>query len=563
MIDDFINSLKIQTYSFSKKNLPEYALNKYMKSSWPIVYIIKNDKISEAYIGESTNGYNRMKNHLSNNKKKTLNELLVISCNKFNKSAVLDIESKLISYMDADNNYKLQNGNAGIVDHNYYQKKEYEKIFRKIWKMLLQKKYAENEIERLDNSDYFKYSPYKSLSNDQHDSIIKILRVLNKNKKGKIFVEGGPGTGKTILAIYLMKLIKTHIQDFHLDESDEVYSEEIKSVLKFKKKYPNPKVAFVVPMTSLRQTLKKVFRSVKGLKANMVIGPSEVVKNYYDLLIIDEAHRLKKRKNITNYGSFDAINNKLGLEIEKGTELDWIIIKSTHQIFFYDQNQSIKPSDVDENRFLIEKKNSKKIKLISQHRVTGGVDYINFIDSLLKGTLTKTFNEINNSDYELKLFENINEMHGLLQKKEKIHGLCRMLAGISWEWKSKKNTNSNDIIIDGKNFTWNTTHLDWINSKNAINEIGCIHTSQGYDLNYAAVIFGNEITFNRKKNSIEINANKYYDVKGKAGLKNTNLLKDYILNIYKTMLTRGIKGTFIYVCNDELRDYFKTKLETV
>ena len=137
MIKDFIDSLKINSYQFSNKGSEEYELNEYMKDSWPVVYIIKNDKIKEAYIGESTNALNRMKNHLSNIERKRLNELLVISCDKFNKSAVLDIESQLISYMDADKQYRLQNGNAGLVDHNYYQRTQYRYVFEEIWKKLL------------------------------------------------------------------------------------------------------------------------------------------------------------------------------------------------------------------------------------------------------------------------------------------------------------------------------------------------------------------------------------------------------------------------------------------
>ena len=93
------------------------------------------------------------------------------------------------------------------------------------------------------------------------------------------------------------------------------------------------------------------------------------------------------------------------------------------------------------------------------------------------------------------LFENLKHMHNTLIEKEKEFGLCRMLAGYSWPWESKKDSKASDIEIDGIKFKWNTTHIDWINSMSAINEIGCIHTSQGYDLNYGAIIFGKEISY--------------------------------------------------------------------
>lgn len=568
MIKDFINSLTINSYQFSIKGSEEYELNQYMKNSWPVVYIIKNDKIKEAYVGESTNALNRMKNHLSNNERKRLNELLVISCDKFNKSAVLDIESQLISYMDADKNYRLQNGNAGLVNHNYYQRSQYRYVFEEIWKKLLTNKYAKNPIQRLDNTDFYKYSPYKSLSGDQHHSVLEILSLMNKKDENTIFVEGGAGTGKSVLAVYLMKLLNTEIQDHHLDETDETYSDQLRSIIDLKKQYPNPKVALVVPMTSLRKTLKKVLRSVKGLSGNMVIGPTEVsrfgsnISDKYDIILVDEAHRLRQRKGLTGYGAFDNANRLLGYDIHKGTELDWILKKSKNQIFFYDEGQSIKPTDIDKERFIeLKNKHQNNVKLVSQMRVQGGSDYINFANKLLHCNLRNSTQKFKSKTYELKLYDDLNKMHSDLKKKENEHGLCRMLAGYSWPWQSKKNNNAVDIEIDGAKFKWNTTHIDWINSPNAIDEIGCIHTSQGYDLNFAGIIFGNEIKYNSTSKKIEIDADKYHDAKGKQGINDIEILKEYILNIYKTMMLRGIKGTYVYVCDKSLHAYFKKAIK--
>lgn len=564
MINEFVNSLSIHPYKFSKAGSDEYVLNQYMKNSWPVVYIIKSDKIGEAYVGESTNAINRMKNHLSNDQRKRLDELLVITCDKFNKSAVLDIESMLISYMDADNKYTLQNGNAGLIDHNYYQRKEYRQVFEQIWTMLMHDKYAENPIERLDNSDLFKYSPFKSLSEDQHFSILEVLNLLNTAEQNTIFVEGGAGTGKSVLAVYLMKLLQTEIQEYHYDDTDESYNEQLSQIVKFKKKYPNPKVALVVPMTSLRNTLKNVFKSVKGLKGSMVIGPTEVSRNEYDLILVDEAHRLRQRIGLTGYGAFDNANRKLGFDVNEGTELDWILKQSKNQIFFYDEGQSIKPTDIDQQRFIdLKNKHQKNVKLTSQWRVKGGNDYISYIDRLLHCNMEEGEGPFESDDYQLKLFTDLGDLHDELKEKEKQYGLCRMLAGYSWSWSSKKDKNAFDIEIDGRSYKWNNTHIDWINSANAINEIGCIHTSQGYDLNYTGVIFGNEIKYDAQNDEIVIDSSQYFDNKAKIGMADKpEKLKEYIVNIYKTMMLRGIKGTFVYVCDPGLREYFKNHLLT-
>ena len=556
MIDDFVSSVEINKYSFSKAGSAEYVLNTYMNNLWPVVYIIKDDTIGEAYIGESTNAINRMKNHLANEDRKKLADLLIISCDKFNKSAVLDIESNLIQYMSSDGRYKLQNGNTGLINHNYYQREQYQGLFDNLWEHLLVEKYAKNPLSRIDNSDLFKYSPYKSLTNDQHDSVLEILGLLTKKEENTIFVEGGAGTGKTILAIYMMKLLKTDIMDHHLDAEDETYSSELRMISQLKEKFPNPRVALVVPMTSLRKTLKKVFSNVKGLKSSMVIGPSEVSKNEYDVLIVDEAHRLRKRKNITNFKSFDDANKLLGFDIHEGTELDWILKQSKNQIFFYDEGQSIKPSDIDQAKFIKQKWSSSLLKLVSQHRVKGGMDYINYIDNLLHCRLEKGGKKFESEHYDFVLYDSLTDLYADLKKKEDEFGLCRLLSGYSWEWKSAKN-NVPDITIEGLNLKWNTTNEDWINSPNAFNEVGCIHTTQGYDLNYTGIIFGKEITYNPETKQIEINASQYFDKKGKQGIENPATLKAYILNIYKTMMLRGIRGTYVYVCDEGLRKYFK------
>ena len=556
MMDDFVSSVEINKYSFSKAGSAEYVLNTYMNNLWPVVYIIKDDTIGEAYIGESTNAINRMKNHLANEDRKKLADLLIISCDKFNKSAVLDIESNLIQYMSSDGRYKLQNGNTGLINHNYYQREQYQGLFDNLWEHLLVEKYAKNSLSRIDNSDLFKYSPYKSLTNDQHDSVLEILGLLTKKEENTIFVEGGAGTGKTILAIYMMKLLKTDIMDHHLDAEDETYSSELRMISQLKEKFPNPRVALVVPMTSLRKTLKKVFSNVKGLKSSMVIGPSEVSKNEYDVLIVDEAHRLRKRKNITNFKSFDDANKLLGFDIHEGTELDWILKQSKNQIFFYDEGQSIKPSDIDQAKFIKQKWSSSLLKLVSQHRVKGGMDYIHYIDKLLHCRLEKGDTKFESEHYEFVLYDSLTDLYANLKKKEDEFGLCRLLSGYSWEWKSAKNDVA-DITIEGLNLKWNTTNEDWINSPNAFNEVGCIHTTQGYDLNYTGIIFGKEITYNPESKQIEINASQYFDKKGKQGIENPATLKAYILNIYKTMMLRGIRGTYVYACDEGLREYFK------
>ena len=114
--------------------------------------------------------------------------------------------------------------------------------------------------------------------------------------------------------------------------------------------------------------------------------------------------------------------------------------------------------------------------------------------------------------------------------------------------------NTYDINIDGQKYIWNTSTSDWVNSPNSINEIGSIHTIQGFDLNYAGIIIGNDLKYDSINNKLYADRNNYYDKNGKNTASEEELL-EYILNIYSTMCTRGMLGTYIYVCNKELKKY--------
>jgi DUF2075 family protein len=561
-----------EQYDFSKESLAKIEQNTWVKHQWPLVYFIQNDSIKLAYVGESTNASSRIKNHLANPERCKLDKISIIGSDKFNKSATLDIESNLIQYITAEGTYNLQNGNYGLVNHNYYQKDLYKNLFKEVWNKLLEKKIVTKSLTEIENSELFKYSPYKSLNEDQYNSILEILEGLTSKKSNRIFISGSAGTGKTILATYLMKLLTSDVENVQLDEFNDDELREINYIKEFRIKYPKAKIGLVVAMTSLRESLENVFKKIPGLKASMVINPSDTFKSNdkYDLLIVDEAHRLRQYKNISWRGAFKKNNQKLGLD-NTGNELDWIIANSKNQIFFYDSAQSVKPSDVDSSHFntLLNEKNTLRLELKSQMRVKGGNNYIQFVDDLLH-VKQKNQTQYHQESYDLLLFESFKDLYEELFKKEEQFNLCRLVSGYSWEWQSdpkkkRPTLDAIDIEIEGLQFQWNQTDKDWINNpkdiNNPLNEIGCIHTVQGYDLNYTGVIFGKEINYNPAKNKIEIDSSTYFDKYGRIGA-NEEELKSYIVNIYKTIMYRGIKGTFVYACNKELREYLRLHIET-
>jgi uncharacterized protein len=519
---------EIKTFLFNKDNFNQIKAYEFGRN-WPVVYILEDQK--EIYIGQTVNAYYRSKQHFENPERKKLKEIHIITDGEFNISATLDIESWLIQYISADGKFIIQNGNGGLKNHNYYDKVKYKTKFEIAWENLREMGLVKNTLEDLKNSDLFKYSPYKSLTEDQFLIARQIFKDIQKNEFNTFLVSGKPGTGKTVLATYLFKFLM---------EKDET---------------KNMKMGLVVPMASLRKTIGKVFSKIKGLKSSMVIGPNDVVKQKYDLLIVDEAHRLQRRKGIMGYGAFDKVNNSLGLD-NNGNQLDWIVKSSKHQIFFYDENQSIKPADIRPEDF--KKLNSKKYELTTQMRVEAGEEYIKFIEDIFD---FKVPQKIIFKNYDFKIFDNIEQMISEIKTKDKKHKLSRVVAGYAWPWYTnpgKKNKKKNyDIEIGDLKLIWNSTPQDWVNSPNAINEVGCIHTVQGYDLNYVGVIIGPELSCDIKKKIFKVDKEKYFDTNGRNGISDPSELERYIINIYKTLLTRGINGTYVYIVDEELRNYFK------
>ncbi len=566
---------EISTLKFND-NTPSNLKHLKYGCNWPVVYILNNNE--EAYIGETTDASIRSNQHLANEIRRNLDKMNIIGDDTFNKSSILDLESFLIKYMSADKRFKLQNGNGGLQNHNYYQRKMYEDKFKEIWIQLKSKGLVKNDLRMIENTDLFKYSPYKSLTVDQYMIVNSILSdladLVNKKESGTFVVEGGAGTGKTILGIYILKLLMQSKDSKQIEIEEDQVEQNLSDILKINDAIDDLKIGLVIPMDNLRTTLKKVFKHIKGLNSNMVLSPHDIGKSeeMYDLLIIDEAHRLRRRKNLTQYGTFDENNRKMNLG-KNGTELDWILLKSKYQLFFYDEGQSIKPTDIRKDDFnkLMLRKHFHSYKLSTQLRcIAGGEEYVDYIKAIFSNNPPKR--KVLFKNYDLKIFDDVNEMVENIKNKDKEFGLCRNIAGYAWKWNSKGNgvplhkdkvdynkiidNNVFDIEIDGNKYIWNTQATDWINSPNSVNEIGSIHTTQGFDLNYTGLIIGNELKYDSKKQKFVIERKNYYDAKGKADTTDAELER-YILNIYQTMMLRGMIGTYIYVCDPGLREYLK------
>ena len=157
-------------------------------------------------------------------------------------------------------------------------------------------------------------------------------------------------------------------------------------------------------------------------------------------------------------------------------------------------------------------------------------------------------------------------MRDAIRDREREVGLSRLVAGFAWPWTSRKDKAAYDIEIDGVQLRWNQTDVDWVSSPTSVDEVGVIHTIQGYDLNYAGVIIGSDLRYDSDRGRLWFDRANYFDPTAANNMPRRGItftdeeILGLVQNIYVVLLTRGMLGTYVYVCDEplreRLRDYF-------
>lgn len=579
-----MTGFEIRRVPFDKNAVRTWAKDDIRHRNWPTVYLIdagpsskRGGGFDDVYVGETLNAEARMLQHLDSPGKKHLKQVRVVLDDRFNKSVCLDLESHLIRLLAGDGTCRVLNRNDGITDAAYYDRELYRESFREIFEELRSEGIFTRSIPEIENSDLFKLSPFKALTIDQAAAVEDIVDGLFADLEADIgrllVVQGEPGTGKTVVAIYLMKLL-ADIQASKPDDepnADSVFADFFTEG--HRELLGGFRVGLVVPQQSLRKSIQRVFKRTPGLHPSQVLTPFEVGSSdeHWDLLIVDEAHRLNQRANqasgVLNRKFIDNNVKLFGADDPTKTQLDWITARSRHQLLMVDPEQSVRPADLPPEllRALVDDAmaDSRHYPLTSQLRVKAGEDYIGWVRSILRPGPPELdappLKAPSFEEYDLRLFDDLGEMHDAIRERDAEHGLSRLVAGYAWEWKSRNDPNAHDIELDGHRLQWNRTATEWIASSTSIDEVGSIHTVQGCDLNYAGVIIGNDLRWDKEAQRLVVDRDSYFDKKGKENnpslgktYSDEDLLR-YVCNVYAVLMTRGIRGTYVYVCDSALR----------
>ena len=573
-------SFQIKNYSFDQSTINNLATADHLEENWPVVYQIYNNQ--QIYIGETTNLKNRMNQHLANAEKSSLKHgsLKVVFDETFNKSAALDLESYLIQYFSGDGKFRVLNRNDGMCDRDYYGRENYRKTFEEIWNKLRELKIADKTISEINNSELFKFSPYKNLNFEQLNVVTEIVQnideAITSNAKSLSIIDGDAGTGKTIVIMYLAKLL-ADLQSFD-NKNDDIDDESNFNIFfeleNINQKFKNKSIALVIPQPSLCGRIRKIFDKIDLGDANIkIFSPIQFGKSNddFDITLVDEAHLLKVGVTGTLGKQVHEIDQKIFGNTDIHSELEWIMAKSKNVVMVFSDQQRIRPANISKSDILkySDEYNMREYWLKTQMRSLGGKKYIDYIHDILSNDLRPTQKEIF-KDFEAKIFTNIQDFVAAMQKRESEYGLSRMVAGFAWKWSSKEDKREYDIRIDGMEFRWNSTQNNWIGSKNAPEEVGSIYTVQGDDLNYVGIIIGNDLLYRNGKLIFNREAcadsgamkRSQRQVANNEQISEDDMLEQ-ILRTYRILMNRAVKGVYIYACDEELSKYLANYFDKI
>ena len=358
-------------------------------------------------------------------------------------------------------------------------------------------------------------------------------------QKQVIIIKGGPGTGKSVVAVNLLvELTKRGL------------------LTKYVSKNAAPREVY---KNNLAGHLKKVEI------ASLFSGSGtfhETEPNVFDALVVDEAHRL---------------NAKSGLYGNLGQNQVMELIRSAKcTIFFVDDDQIVTLSDIGHSHELSHwaaKLGAQvtHLELSSQFRCNGSDGYIAWLDNLLgiRETANDTFDR---SSFDFRVVGSPVELHEMIREKNRINNKSRVVAGYCWDWKSKRDPDAYDIVIPefGYQKQWNlgSDGSLWIVGEKSIDQVGCIHTCQGLELDYVGVIIGPDLVVRDGKLATDPGRRSKQDrsIRGYASQAKKDpamhgTVNRVIRNTYKTLMTRGMKGCHVYCVDTETRNYFKACID--
>jgi uncharacterized protein len=372
-----------------------------------------------------------------------------------------------------------------------------------------------------------------------YETILRNARQVQSTGKKVLIIKGGPGTGKSVISINALAKLTSERMNV---------------------KYVTANAA---PRDVFQAKLKNL---VKGDSVKHLFGGSgsytETKRDSMDVLIVDEAHRLRMKS-----GMFKNLGESQAKEIINSAKLS---------VFFIDEAQKVTWSDVGEISRI--KAYAAKLgadvellELVSQFRCGGSDDYMAWLDDSL-GLQDVPENYFSKEKFDFQIFDSVRKLHDAIRIKNQVNNRSRIVAGYCWNWISKKDPKAYDIVIPEENYQarWNLASYgnEWIINPKSVDEVGCIHTCQGLEVDYVGVIVGSDFAIENGKlvTNPKGRAKSDKSLNGYVGERKINpevadaKADELIRNTYRTLMSRGMKGCYVYFTDPEVKKYFESRI---
>ncbi len=368
----------------------------------------------------------------------------------------------------------------------------------------------------------------------------KIRRADTRKEKSVILVKGGPGTGKSLIALNILA---------------EVAAKKKKILLASKSKpFRDGLQAWVGP------TGRNIFVSPYSLT------PSRMEENGLDVLLIDEAHRIETSNVYQHMRAADRSDMPM---------VDQLIRCAKTTVFFIDDKQRVRHQEIGNSSFIRNsaqklKATVEEVELLSQFRCMGSNDYLEWVESVLGYTDQKKILK-KNELFDFRILSSPSELYGELQKKEaEKANSARLVAGYCWPWHDPRpdGTLVNDVKIGDFEMPWETkgehavggypVWYQWAYKPNGFRQVGCIYTAQGFEFDYIGVIIGPDLKYNKETDSL---SGDMSETKDPTLRRDPSNFESYMKNVYRVLLTRGMRGCYVYFTDKETEGFFRGRME--
>ncbi len=371
------------------------------------------------------------------------------------------------------------------------------------------------------------------------ETALALAKNATEGKKQVAIVKGGPGTGKSVVAINLMVALS-----------------KLGLLSKYVSKNAAPRAVYKAKLTGqMRQVeISNLFAGSGGF--------IDTDPGVFDTIVVDEAHRLNAQSGL--YGNLGE------------NQIKEIIAASKCTIFFVDDDQIVTLKDIGHSKEIervavAANAEITRLKLSSQFRCNGSDGYLAWLDNVLG--IHETANRVlDKDDFDFRVVDSPTELHDLIERKNRANNRARVVAGYCWDWTSKRNPEAYDIVIPDYDYRkqWNldTDGSLWLIAPNSIEQVGCIHTCQGLEVDYVGVIIGpdllardGELVTAPENRSSQDRSIRGYKKLMKSDPELARARVDLIIrNTYRTLMTRGMKGCIVFCVDPETQAYFKQHL---